>query len=90
MYIVKSKKNAIINISDDFAYQGNGNLLIRNGKLAISKHLIGEIIETDIIPDGWECVDGVYQKIIIHPTEDELRQDGAEAVTLELIERGIL
>lgn len=98
MYILKDIDNKIIAISDDLDYQSNGNPLIHYGKTAIIKPLVNTIEESDTIPEGWRYDgNGVYSPIIDESefldslkTPDELRQEGAEAVTLELIERGIL
>lgn len=90
MYILKNDADEIIAISDTLAYQSNGNPLINEGKLAIASILVDSIQESDVIPEGWEKAGKIYRRVIVHPTPDELRQEGAEAVMLELIERGIL
>lgn len=63
MYIIKDKTNEIIAISDTLDYQENGNPLIDNGARAIAEILVGSIEESDIIPEGWECSNGIYNQI---------------------------
>lgn len=97
MYIIKDKTGYILTISDDLDYQENGYPLVHNGKLAIASYLVETIEESDTIPEGWEFVDGEYRRIIDESnipdsmkTPEQLRQEGAESLTLELIEGGIL
>lgn len=50
VYIITNKEDIIIHISETKDYQNNGNLLVNDGKLAISKHSIKEVYEVEEVP----------------------------------------
>ena len=81
MYIVKDKIGEVIVISDTLDYQSNGNPLIDNGMRAIAEILVGEIVESDELPEGWEKKDGHYYEknnIFYQPEEATIEQEGDE------------
>lgn len=90
MYIFKTDTKEILMISDTLAYEENEDILVNEGKLSISRYLVDTIEESETIPDGWEKVGKVYQPIIIHPTEDELRQEGFDECIAMLMEEGVI
>lgn len=61
------QRNNIIAISDTIGYQHNGNVVV-DGGLAIARPLVTSIIETDILPDCWEKVNGFYVRKEVKPT----------------------
>lgn len=69
MYIIKDKTGEVIAISDTLDYQSNGNPLIDNGMRAIAEILVGNIEESETIPEGWEYVEGVYNPIVEEPDQ---------------------
>lgn len=98
MYIIKDKEKNIIAISDDLDYQSNGYPLIHNGRLAIVAEIVGQIEESDTIPEGWRYDgNGVYSEIIDESafldslkTPDELRQEGFDECIAMLMEEGVI
>lgn len=91
MFIIKDNKNEIIAISDAYKIQEeNGNVLINDFTIGIAGCIVDTIEESETIPEGWEKVGKVYQPIIVHPTEDELRQEGFDECIAMLMEEGVI
>lgn len=90
MYIIRDMTDKIIAVSDTLEYQSNGNPLIDEGKMAISIHLVDSIEESNLIPEGWEKAGKIYRRIIVHPTSEELRQEGFDECIAMLMEEGII
>ena len=90
MFVIKGKINNIIAVSDTLDYQENGNPLVHDGTLAIAEILVGSIEESDVIPEGWEYVDGVYRVIKKEKTPEEFRQEGFDECVALLMEEGVI
>lgn len=58
--VIGSHINEIIAISDDIAYQENGNPLVYGGTLAIASILVKSVEEVENVPDGVTAMNYCY------------------------------
>lgn len=52
MFIITDKNNVVIHFSETKDFQENGNLLIKDGTLAIANNLLNGVYEVEEIPEN--------------------------------------
>lgn len=86
MYIIKDKKDMIIAISDTLDYQSNGNPLINHGMLAIAESLVGNVEETNVLPEGWMFDETINEYTRIPETPDPTIEERLNDIELAILE----
>lgn len=61
-YVITNKDDVVIHISETIGYQENGNVIVKNGELAIAKPLVKEVYEVEEIEENVEEAKYCYTK----------------------------